>query len=306
MKKVSIVTVNFNQAALTEELLESLSNDHYENIEIIVVDNGSNCNPVPEWTVKYPNVFFIRSEFNLGFAGGNNIGIKKASGDYYFLINNDTEVTEGLIAGLVSVLDRNAEVGIISPKIHFHGQKSIIQYAGFTAMNFLTARNECIGFMEEDTGQYQDAAGPTGYIHGAAMMIRREAVEKAGIMAENYFLYYEEMDWCERIKRSGYSIWVEPNALIYHKESMSVGKKSPLKEFFMNRNRILFIRNNATFFAIFVFYLHFAFLVIPRNCLTYIREGRYDLMKQLFRAIWWNVSHKKDSIDIGYPIKKIK
>ena len=306
MRKVSVITVNFNQALITEDLLKSLSlENHYPETEIIVVDNGSAINHVPEWKTKFPDVSFIRSDVNLGFAGGNNIGINEAQGNYYFLINNDTEVTKGLIDSLVHILDTNPDVGMVSPKIKFHQMPDTLQYAGFTPMNFFTARNHCIGYMEKDQGQYDNLTGPTGFIHGAAMMIRKEAIEKAGLMPENFFLYYEEMDWCEMIRRAGYTIWVEPKALIYHKESMSVGKKSPLKEFFMNRNRILFIRRNASTFKKLVFFCHFGLLVAPRNVLMYLKENRLDLMKQLFKAIWWNITNNKDSKKLGYPIHKI-
>jgi GT2 family glycosyltransferase len=306
MRKVSVITVNFNQASITEDLLQSLSsNNHYPLTELIVVDNGSTINPVPEWIVKYPHICFIRSEWNLGFAGGNNLGIQKAKGDYLFFINNDTEVTNGLIDKLAGVLDTHAEVGMVSPKIKFYDAPQVLQYAGFTKMNYFTARNSCIGYMERDQGQYDETGGPTAFVHGAAMMVRTEAVQKAGMMAENFFLYYEEMDWCERIKRAGYTIWMEPEAVIYHKESMSVGKKSALKEFFMNRNRILFIRHNASAFAKVIFSLHFGLLVVPRNTLQYLKDKRTDLLAQLLKAIWWNITHKKDSKDLGYPLQKI-
>ena len=306
MKKVSVVTVNFNQPAVTEELLQSISSfNHYPDTEIIVVDNGSKDNPVNNWITKYPDVRFIRSEVNLGFAGGNNLGIKQAKGEYLFLINNDTEITEGLIDQLAAILDQQPEVGMISPKIIFFQQPNILQYVGFTPMNFYTARNNCLGYMEEDRGQYDSMTGETGFIHGAAMMVKKEAIERAGLMSESFFLYYEEMDWCERIRQAGYKIWVEPRATIYHKESISVGKKSALKEFFMNRNRILFIRRNAPLAARLTFYLHFSFLVAPRNVLKYIKDGRMDLAKQLFKAMWWNITHKKDSNDLGYPIQKL-
>ncbi len=306
MKKVSVITVNFNQAQVTEELLHSISlYNHYPEIEIIVVDNGSKTNPVPDWIKKYSNVRFIRSELNLGFAGGNNLGIASATGDYMFLVNNDTEFTEGLVEKLVAILDQNPQVGMVSPKIRYFHQPETLQYAGFTPMNFFTARNYCIGEFEQDKGQYDGQTGRTGFIHGAAMMVSREAIEKAGLMSENFFLYYEEMDWCERVKRAGFEVWIEPRALIYHKESISVGKKSALKEFFMNRNRILFIRRNAPLLQRLVFYAHFSALVTPRNLLNYFRDKRTDLAPQLLKAIWWNITHKKDSTDLGYPLNKI-
>lgn len=321
MKKVSIITVNFNQSLVTEQLLASIeSTNNYSNIEIIVIDNASKINPVPGWIAKYNNIHFMRSELNLGFAGGNNMGIKVASGDYLFLVNNDTEFTEGLVEKLVKIMEENPKIGMASPKIRYFQEPDMLQYVGFTPMNFNTARNSCVGQFEKDMGQYDHLTGPTGYIHGAAMMVRKEAIEqagmmvenfladeeKAGLMDENFFLYYEEIDWCEQIKRVGFEAWVEPRALIYHKESLSVGKKSPLKEFFMNRNRILFIRRNApTRKAKFIFYLFFMLVVTPRNLLNYLKERRFDLAKQLFRAITWNLTHRKFSADLGYPISRI-
>jgi GT2 family glycosyltransferase len=303
MKKVSIITVNFNQPAVTEELLQSIPGT-YANIEILVVDNGSRLTN-NAWQQKYPNVKFIRSEQNLGFAGGNNLGIKAATGDYLFLVNNDTEFTPGLIEKLVAVMDANPEVGMISPKIKYFNDKNLIQYAGYTPMNYYTGRNSCIGLRETDNGQYDNITGPTAYCHGAAMMLRKEAIEKVGLMSENFFLYYEEVDWCEHIKKAGYLAWVCTDALIYHKESVSVGKKSTLKEYFMNRNRILFIRRNAPFFKRLVFYAYFKLVVVPRNIISYIKDKNYNFIPILFKAVWWNITHSKNSKDLGYPINSI-
>nr|HPH38191.1 glycosyltransferase family 2 protein [Sediminibacterium sp.] len=248
MKRVSIITVNFNHSYVTDELLNSIRDKNsYVNIEIIVVDNGSADNPVPQWQIKYPEANFIRSEINLGFAGGNNLGLAAATGDYLFFVNNDTEFTEGLIDILVNTLNSHPSIGVISPKLLYYDQPTMLQYAGYTPMNYITARNSCIGQFETDQGQYDQLVGPTGFAHGAAMMVTREAIEKAGPMAENFFLYYEELDWADRIRHNGFEVWVNMKATIFHKESVSVGKKSALKEYYMNRNRILFIRRNAPF-----------------------------------------------------------
>jgi GT2 family glycosyltransferase len=305
MKKVSIITVNFNQPQVTEELLKSIPAT-YSNIEIIIVDNGSNLDLPTAWQANYPKVKFIRSELNLGFAGGNNLGIKNATGDYLFFVNNDTEFTPDLVNKLVEVLDANPSVGMISPKIKYYSNKNLIQYAGYTAMNYYTARNSCIGLRESDNGQYDHITAPTAYCHGAAMMVRKEAIEKAGPMNENFFLYYEEVDWCEHIKRAGYQVWVCTEAVIYHKESVSVGKKSRLKEYFMNRNRMLFIRRNAPVFNKIVFYPYFILMVVPRNVLYYLKNKNYDFISVLLKAVWWNLTHSKNSSNLGYPINTIK
>lgn len=302
MKSVSIITVNYNQSYITEQLLSSIENTNtYPAIEIIVVDNASKDNPVPAWIIKYPQITFIRSESNLGFAGGNNLGVQAAKGDYLFFVNNDTEFTENLVTTLVKVLDEHTNTGMVSPKIRYFDQPDMLQYVGFTPMNYYTMRNRCIGQFETDKGQYDNTAGQTGYIHGAAMMVRREAIEKAGLMAENFFLYYEEMDWCDHVRRAGYQIWFEPSALIYHKESVSVGRVSGLKEYFMNRNRLLFIRRNAPLTARLFFYVYFITLVVPRNIINYTRKGYKGFTGLLLRAVWWNITESKDSKNLGYP-----
>ncbi len=305
MKLVSIITVNFNQPLVTQALLATIpANVANAAIEVIVVDNGSIENFVPQWRENYPSVHFIRSESNLGFAGGNNLGIKHANGDYLFLVNNDTEFTPQLVELLVDTLHQHPTTAVVSPKIQYFSDPGMLQYVGFTAMNYFTARNHCIGQFEKDLGQYDNASGPTGFAHGAAMMIRKTAVEKAGLMAENFFLYYEEMDWCERFKKAGFVIEVNTHALIYHKESVSVGKSSMLKEFFMNRNRILFMRRNANIFQLLVFWVYFLVLVTPRNMIAYRKAQQKGFATTLLKAIWWNVTHRVSSDDLGWPIKK--
>lgn len=301
MKRVSIITINFNQPLLTELFLNSVAAlNTYPAIEIIVVDNGSRNNPIKSWQSSYPEVRFLRSENNLGFAGGNNLGIREAKGEYLFLVNNDTEFSSGLIESLVTVLDSRPNVGAISPKILYFDKPDIIQYAGYTGMNMNTGRNRCIGAMEKDGGQYDHTTGPTGFVHGAAMMIRKEVINKVGLMPEHYFLYYEEMDWCEKIRKAGFEIWIEPKAKIYHKESMSVGKNSLLKEYFMCRNRILFIRRNAPWISRIIFYLHFLALVTPRNLIAYLFSGNRAHARQFIRGILWNFRNGIDSEVLGY------
>lgn len=303
MKKVSIITVNYNQPEVTEDLLLSIEKyNTYTNIEVIVVDNGSRINKVPVWQKQYPQYQFIRSEKNLGFAGGNNLGINIASGDYFFLINNDTEITPLLIDTLVATLDANGSIGVISPLIKYYDDKNIIQYAGFTEMNYFTARNNCVGKLEQDKGQYNGIIASTGFAHGAAMMITKAAIDKAGLMAEHFFLYYEEIDWCARIKKAGFEIWINTNALIYHKESVSVGKQSALKEYFMNRNRILFMRRNASLFQLSIFYLFFFIIIVPKNILQYIVSRRPSFILQMLRAIKWNFTNSVNSHHLGIQL----
>lgn len=303
MPLISIITVNYNQAQATIDLLTSIKlHASHLQLEIILVDNGSIENKELDYKACCKDIKFIRSKKNLGFAAGNNLGIQQAGGRYLFLVNNDTEFTPGLVETLVQTMEAHPEIGMLSPMIKYDQQRDVIQYAGFTSMNYYTCRNECIGQFEKDQGQYDGLAGPTGYCHGAAMMISRNAMEKAGLMAENFFLYYEEMDWCEKVKKAGFQVWVNTAATIFHKESLAVGKNSGLKEYFMNRNRILFIRRNAGQFQRCIFYAYFLSCVMPRNVIKYIKDKNPGYIKLLLRAIGWNISNKVDSKHLGYTL----
>ncbi len=256
--QVSIITVNYNQTEVTCEFLESLQKVSFKNYEVIVIDNASYQNPTSTILLKYPWVKVITSSKNLGFAGGNNLGIKVAKGEFLLFVNNDTEFTENFFEPLISQFQSDPSIGIVSPKIRYFHDPETIQYAGFSEINSFTGRNRTIGKMQKDLGQY-DKPKFTNYAHGAAMMVLKKVVDEVGEMPEEYFLYYEELDWCEQVKRAGYKIMYEPNSLIFHKESISVGNKNKLKTYYQTRNRILFMIRNYNGWSLILFFLFFFF-----------------------------------------------
>ncbi len=289
---VSIVTLNWNSEVVTCDFLRSIKEKNtYSNIEVIVVDNASKIDPTALFTEIYPEVKVVRNASNKGFAGGNNEGIKIAKGDYLFIVNNDTEFTPQLLEGLLAIFTTYPDAGIACPKFHYFYSKGTIEFAGYQAVNVLTGRNGMIGCREEDKGQY-NTLSVTNYAHGGAMMVPRRVIEKAGMMPEEFFLYYEEFDWSEKIKRAGYKIYYQPASLIYHKESMTTGKSSTLKTFYLTRNRILFMKRNMSKknFAIFVTY--FTFLTVPKNTATFLIKGQVAHLKSFWKGIMWHFNHK--------------
>lgn len=296
---VSIITVNYNNATVTAALMASLKTISYRNLEVIVVDNASAEDPGEQVLKEYENAKIIYSDKNLGFAGGNNLGIKQATGEYLFLVNNDTEFTEGLIEGLLEVFYQHPDAGLVSPKFHYFFNKGTIEYAGYQAVDPVTGRNGMIGCREQDHGQY-DQLAVTHYAHGGGMMTSAAAIREVGLMPEVYFLYYEEFDWCEQFKKKGYKVYYQPKSLIYHKESMTTGKNSPLKTYYITRNRMLFMRRNVKPFSRALFMGYFILLTIPKNTLHFLirREGVH--MKAFWRGIYWNIKHfKTDDICAG-------
>ena len=288
---VTIITINYNGLQDTCELLETLPLGD-DDLEVIVVDNASREDEGAVIGERFPQVKVIRSDRNLGFAGGNNLGIREAKGKYLFFINNDTllerksEEREGksFVSALVERLESDKRIGAVCPKIRFTWGERPIQYAGYTPLSAVTLRNRSIGFGEDDRGQY-DVAHPTPYAHGAAMMVKREAIDKAGMMPECYFLYYEELDWSMMLRRAGYDIWYEPAATVFHKESQSTGQESPLRTYYITRNRLLFVRRNCPRRTRWLSYLYLVGLVAVKDVAKQLLHGRADLARATIKGV---------------------
>ena len=272
MPIISIITINYNGVK--------------DTCELTVIQQ------------RYPQVKVIRSNVNLGFAGGNNLGIEAASGKYLYFINNDTllylqdepikKSKHGMQADLKALVDRldyDPQIGMVCPKIRFAWGQHPIQYAGFTPLSRVTLRNHAIGFNELDYGQY-DTAHPTPYAHGAAMMVRREVIEKAGMMPTCFFLYYEELDWSMMIQRAGYTVWYEPASTIYHKESQTTGQESPLRTYYITRNRLLLVKRNSPLPWRYLSYLYLIFVAGTKAILKDLSKRRFDLAKATLRGLW--------------------
>lgn len=280
--KLSIITVNYNGLKDTCALIETIPFN--ENMEVIVVDNASKEDEANIIQKRYPQFKTIRSERNLGFAGGNNLGIKAAKGKYLFLINNDTFFKDFNVQTLIDRLESSPYIGIVCPKIRFAWDNNPIQFTGYTPLSKITVRNRAIGYGEKDMSQY-DTPHPTPYAHGAAMLIRRDAVDKVGLMPECYFLYYEEFDWSMMFTRAGYIIWYEPACTIYHKESQSTGKNSPLRTYYMTRNRLLLVKRNWRNIYKYLAYFYLVGLVAARDIMIYLFKGNYNLAKATINGI---------------------
>ena len=284
--KISIITVNYNGLGDTCGLIDSIPVDN--RLEIIVVDNASANNEATTIAARYPYVKTIRSEQNNGFSAGNNLGYSISTGNYLFFLNNDAyligtdeEKLNGLFA-LAERLESNSHIALTCPKIRFAWDDHPIQYAGYTSLSKYTVRNRAIGFGEPDHGQY-DSPHPTPYAHGAAVMTKRDFMECYGLWPENYFLYYEEIDWSLTLRSKGFQIWYEPRCTIYHKESKSTGQNSPLRVYYLTRNRLLLASR------------HFSSRVKPFTYLYLICiAGTKSILKYLFQC---HISHAKAVIE---------
>ncbi len=292
---VSLVTLNWNQTDITCDFLESTRKFIYPNYEILVCDMGSVVDPTEKINAgKYPHTRVLRSEKNLGSTGGNNYGIRHAKGEFIFLVNNDTIVTPELIDVLLEPFYNDPEIGVTCPKIRFYHHPNVIQYAGFNPIDVFTGRTTAVGSKEEDRGQH-DVSGFTYGAHGCAMMVKREVIEKTGMYPEKFFIYYEEWDWSMRILKAGYKIWYEAKGLIYHKESMTMGKESAVKVYYHTRNRIMYMRRNTSFPQFLVFISFFILFTTPKSIARYLFKKQHEHLKSFVRGVWWNVTTSKYS-----------
>lgn len=286
---VTVLSVNYNQAEVTRALLSSLRAVTYPRTEVVVVDNGS---PKPGQAAAiaagFPEVRVIAHPTNDGFAGGNNVGIRVAQGDYVLLLNNDTEVEPGFLEPLVAAMEADPSLGLASPKIRYHHTPDTIQYAGCGPIDPLTMRGHVTGHNEVDCGQH-DTSGITDLGHGAALLIRRSVLEEVGLLPALYFLYYEEHDFAAHVTRAGWRVAYVAESVVYHKESMTVGKENALKTYYMTRNRLLYLRRNVHGTT---FWLALAFVIgvaLPKHTLVYLLRRRFDLLSALWRGTFWHL-----------------
>ena len=292
---VSIVTLNWNQTAITCEFLESTRQLTYKNFEILVCDMGSDIDPTQKIKeAAYINTTVLRSETNLGFTGGNNWGMRQANGDFIFIVNNDTEVTPDLLDVLLEPFYQDASIGVTCPKIRFYHQPEVIQYAGFNPIDVYTGRTTAVGTMEQDKGQH-NISGYTHGAHGCAMMLKKEVIDRVGMFPEKFFIYYEEWDWSARILKEGYKIFYQSKGLIFHKESITMGKQSAIKVYYHTRNRILYMRRNTNILQFLLFCMFFTLVSTPKAIVKFSLNNQMAHLKSFLKGVTWNFSKSKYS-----------
>jgi GT2 family glycosyltransferase len=289
---ISFITVNYRGLVDTCKLIESVyknfsfcpgTNNSVFSYEIIVVDNCPDSGELKVIKNKFPDIIDIQNPSNSGFAAGNNLGIKKAKGDYFFFINNDVQLRDSSLEYLIDRVLSSPKIAGASPKIISARDGNTIQYAGYTPLSKITMRNKTIGLNEKDTGKY-NVAHTVPYIHGAALLIKKDVVEKIGGWPENYFLYYEELDWSEQIRRAGYELWYEPMCTVYHSGSASIGINSPLQVFYMTRNRMIFAKRNFNKFNAFLSIVYQMCIAVPKQCVKFALNGKFTLIATSAKA----------------------
>ena len=282
---VAIILLNWNNYQDTYECLKTLETLTYPHFHVFLVDNDSSDDSFTRLKEDQASGKFnvgltcIQSGGNLGCAGGNNVGIKKAyeqGFDYYWMLNNDTYVDPEALSTLVEVIDAEQKVGIVGSKIYYADTK-LLWFAGGSVNSYI-GTSKMIGIDEEDKGQY-DEMKEVDFIVGCSMLFRKEVIEYIGYLEEDYFIYYEDTDWNIRAKKAGWKIIYVPSSIIYHKESSSTKSSdlSPYYAYYLIRNGYLMVsRINANYKWIAFMYL---FIRILKFHILYVLKSNNKLRR---------------------------
>lgn len=290
-KSVAIIIVNWNGLEHLKLCLPSLAKQSYPTTKIYIVDNNSSDDSMAYVKQEFPEVECIQTGKNLGFAGGNNVGMEaalKAGHDYLFLLNNDTTVKSNIIRALVDYMETHPRVGIAQPKLLLMDHPDRLDSCG----SWLTWTGFPKHFgVEEEDGPMYDKIQPMFTIKGAAMIIRRQTLESIGLFDDNFFAYFEETDLCWRAWLRGWRVMYAPVSTVYHKMGGSTAKiGSPTINFHSFKNRIMSMLKNLEWQnAAWMIPVHILFMV-PFS-LIYFVFFRFRSGLSVYRAIGWNITH---------------
>jgi GT2 family glycosyltransferase len=268
---VYVIVLNWNAEAVTAECLESLVGLAYPNYRVVLVDNGSSDHSGEVLARRFPDVCLLQMERNLGYTGGNNVGIRKAlavGADYVLLLNNDTTVAPDLLDQLVDIAESDTSIAAVNPKILFADAPDRIWYAA-------GSYNWWLGmpyyYHKETVDQTPDLPQLITFATGCAMLLRGEALKKVGLFDERFFAYGEDTDLTTRIRKAGYQAVYNPNGVVWHKDGYTIKQQQGIayKVYLATRNKLLLMAKHATPWQWLVFLPFFCL----RHILYYILLG---------------------------------
>lgn len=242
---ITTVVLNTNRRDDTLTCLTSLVQSTYPNQHILVLDNASTDGSPEAIRAQFPQVEVWPLAENLGYAGNNNVGLRRAlaqGSDWVFVLNEDTTVAPEALMRLMDAAQRNPRIGVIGPMVHTFDPQPIISSAG-GVVRWAIADAENVGMGEPDRGQYPARA--VDFINGCGLLISRAAMDKAGLLDDSFFIYFEETDWCVRVARAGFTVWFEPQANMRHKAPITHTQFGPNTLYYMTRNRLRFFARHT-------------------------------------------------------------
>lgn len=287
---VAIILINWNGLEFTKACLQSLTKMDYRSFHILVVDNGSDENEGEKLAAHFPTIEVIMTGQNLGFAGGNNVGIRHALAkgfSHVLLLNNDTFVEPDFLTQLVRTAQKYPEAGVIQPMILFmHNPREIWSAGG----KWIPQLSRAITLGDrKPLAEYRVKRPQLDWATGCGMLVSREAISKAGLLNELYFVYFEDVEWSLRIRNAGFKIILEEKSKIYHeagassKKKQSEGTLSPRVFYFHVRNQLFLIRSLGRFRMLGMSY-HLGRFVLWMG--YFLARGRFNKLRAVVKGIW--------------------
>ena len=287
MPVTKVVILNWNGSAHLRTFLPSVIRTTPSDIGIVVADNGSTDDSRNVIRLEFPSVELLELDANYGFAGGYNRALSRIEADYFILLNSDVATTEGWCEPLVAALDNNLSLAAVQPKIRAYTSPDNFEYAGacggfIDALGYPFCRGRILQCVETDNGQY-DISRRCSWASGACMACRSEAFFRTGGFDEDFFAHMEEIDFCWRAQRYGYSIAVEPASVVYHLGGGTLPTNSPRKTYLNYRNNLYMLYKNLPSCRLwYVMPLRMCFDGL--SAAVYLLQGRLTLVKQVWRA----------------------
>jgi GT2 family glycosyltransferase len=288
--RLCVIILNWNGTSDTVECLASIASTEGVDLglDVIVVDNGSEIDPTAEIRSAYPQATVIGLERNVGFAAGCNFGIKEAiakGADCIVLLNNDTIVNRGLFEEVTRAFHESSDIGIVGPLIYQSDGRQI-DFAG-AKIDFALGKFEHLRDLPEKNQRFYE----TDYVSGCCMMLSRAAIERVGLLDENLFAYFEDVDLCLRARRAGFRLTWIPTASIIHKGSASTtrtlteGTISPLKHYLIARNRTVIVNRHAPPAAKWFYLLVSNPLRVCFYSAAFVVRGRWSKLRWFWRGV---------------------
>lgn len=291
---VSILIINFNGYRFLKTCFDSLQNCTYPNLEIIFIDNYSTDESVAFVTQNYPEVKIVQNTENYMFARGNNEGIKVANGEYICLLNNDVEVDPGFIEPIIDIFEKYPEIGACQSKLLEMKNRSHLEYTGACGgyidwFGYTFLRGRIMNETEPDQGQYDESV-PIFWASGACMFLRKDALEHAGFLDEDFQLHMEEIDLCWRLKLTGWEIYSIPASKIWHHGGGTLNHSDPVKIYYNFRNNIFMLVKNLSASNLF-FRLPFRFILDTIAFFRSLILFQFLMAIAILKAYGWLIMH---------------
>ncbi|GIW61551.1 MAG: hypothetical protein KatS3mg089_0403 [Patescibacteria group bacterium] len=301
---VSIIISNLNGREWLDQCLKSLRYQTFDNFEIIMVDNVSKDDSVAFVKKNYPEVRVIENKQDLGFSGGNNVGVQYAHGEYVLLLNNDTRVTKDYLKNFIKAFQEIPRLGAAQSKMILMKDPNKLDACGayWTDTTFLYH----IGYLQDQNLKKFNVPFPVFTNKGASMLIRKDLINKIGLFDDDFWCYYEETDFCHRVWMAGYECWYYPKAVMYHAMGGTTLRfKNDYIQFHNFKNKLLSFLKNFELKSLIYIIPTFLVLNIILSFL-WLFQGKIKHFLALYKAIWWNLTHLKTTLKKRQKIQSFR